>query len=302
MDGFVTTQLLYVASELGVGRALADGPRTGAEVAEAVRCRRGRADAVLRGLALEDVVEERDGRFALTPLGEQLERMAGALRVRGAVYYDAAEGLLEAVREAARPSSGCTARPSSPTSTTSGRRGGLPGLDGRPLRAGGGRRRGRLRLQRVQQPRRRGRRARRAARGDPRRNAAARHPARPCRRGLRGARAPRRAGGVRGGRLLRPCPGGADAYLLSRVLHDWDDEPARRILPSSVRRCRRTAACSSSTRSSRSARRTCRRRSAWTCTCCCCSAPASAPSRSSAPALVGGYEVPRVVPTGSPRA
>ena len=35
---------------------------------------------------------------------------------------------------------------------------------------------------------------------------------------------------MRGRRLLRVVPAGADAYLLSRVLHDWDDEDALRIL------------------------------------------------------------------------
>jgi hypothetical protein len=90
--------LLYVAVELGVGRALADGPRTGAEVAAAVGADAAALTRVLRGLALEDVVAEEDGRFALTPIGEQLERLAGAARVRGALYYHGAEGLLEAVR------------------------------------------------------------------------------------------------------------------------------------------------------------------------------------------------------------
>jgi hypothetical protein len=36
IDGYMTTQLVYVAAKLGVGEVLADGPRTGAEVAEAV--------------------------------------------------------------------------------------------------------------------------------------------------------------------------------------------------------------------------------------------------------------------------
>ena len=36
MEGYVTTQLLYVAAKLGIPEVLADGPRTGAQVAEAV--------------------------------------------------------------------------------------------------------------------------------------------------------------------------------------------------------------------------------------------------------------------------
>jgi hypothetical protein len=33
-----------------------------------------------------------------------------------------------------------------------------------------------------------------------------------------------------GGDFFTEVPGGADAYVLSRVLHDWDDEDARRVL------------------------------------------------------------------------
>ncbi|EFC78776.1 methyltransferase [Parafrankia sp. EUN1f] len=40
------------------------------------------------------------------------------------------------------------------------------------------------------------------------------------------------------GSFFDPLPGGADVYLLSDILHDWDDEHARRILA----RCRRAAA------------------------------------------------------------
>jgi hypothetical protein len=98
MDGFVITQLLYVASQLGVAQALADGPRTGPEVAEAVGADPDAITRVLRGLALEDVVSEQDGRFALTPVGALLPALEGSLRVRGELYYHGAEGLLDAVR------------------------------------------------------------------------------------------------------------------------------------------------------------------------------------------------------------
>jgi len=98
MDGFVTTQLLYVAAKLGVAEALADGPRTGAQLAHDVGADPAALTRVLRGLALEDVVAEEDGRFALTPLGACLPALAGAITVRGELYYRGAEGLLDAVR------------------------------------------------------------------------------------------------------------------------------------------------------------------------------------------------------------
>jgi hypothetical protein len=104
MDGYLTTQLLYVAAKLGVADALADGPRTPEEIAEAVGADAPLLRRVLRGLALDDVLAEQDGRFALTPLGECLrEGVAGSLRgpviVRGELYYEAAAGVLQTVRE-----------------------------------------------------------------------------------------------------------------------------------------------------------------------------------------------------------
>ena len=36
IDGYVTTQLLYVAAKLGVADVLAEGPRSGQEIADAV--------------------------------------------------------------------------------------------------------------------------------------------------------------------------------------------------------------------------------------------------------------------------
>ena len=73
-------------------------PGTGPEVAAAVGADAGAMTRVLRGLALEGVVTEEDGRFSLTPVGECLPAMAGPLAVRGELYYHGAEGLLEAVR------------------------------------------------------------------------------------------------------------------------------------------------------------------------------------------------------------
>jgi hypothetical protein len=105
MDGFLTTQALYIAAKLGVADALADGPRTGRAIAEAVGADPDALTRVLRGLVLEDVLaEEGDGRFALTPLGACLRdgvpgSLRGAVLARGEVYYGAAAGLLRAIRE-----------------------------------------------------------------------------------------------------------------------------------------------------------------------------------------------------------
>jgi hypothetical protein len=104
MDGYLTTQLLYVAAKLGIADVLADGPRTAEEIAEAVGADAPLLRRVLRGLALDEVLAEQDGRFALTPLGECLrEGVAGSLRgpviVRGELYYEAAAGVLQTVRE-----------------------------------------------------------------------------------------------------------------------------------------------------------------------------------------------------------
>ena len=102
MDGYVTTQLLYVAAKLGVADVLADGARTAAEIAEAVGADAALLGRALRGLVLEDVLSEEDGHFALTPLCVWLrEGVPGSLRgpimVRGDVYYGAAAGLLATV-------------------------------------------------------------------------------------------------------------------------------------------------------------------------------------------------------------
>jgi hypothetical protein len=104
MDGYLTTQLLYVAARLGVGEALAGGPRDAEAVARAVGAQPDALRRVLRSLAAEGVLDEGpDGRFGLTALGECLRADApgslrGAIVARGDVYYAAAAGLLDAVR------------------------------------------------------------------------------------------------------------------------------------------------------------------------------------------------------------
>lgn len=70
MDGYLVTQLLYIAAKLDIADALSDGPQT----AEALARKKGiNADAlrrVLRGLAAEGLFDElSDGRFGLSAPG-----------------------------------------------------------------------------------------------------------------------------------------------------------------------------------------------------------------------------------------
>ena len=99
MDGYLTTQVLYAASELGVLDALASRPQTAAELAEAAGVAADPLRRILRGLVIEDVaLENGDGSFELTELGSALARRPGSLQVRGSFYYRAAAGLLDALR------------------------------------------------------------------------------------------------------------------------------------------------------------------------------------------------------------
>nr|WP_306765078.1 methyltransferase [Solirubrobacter soli] len=231
LDGYVVTQLLYVAEELGVARVLAEGPRTGAELAEAVGADPAALTRVLRGLAIEGVVSEHDGRFALTPIGEQLEPLAGMARGRGQVYYSAAGGLLDAVREGGvafervngtsffAHLDGAPADDAAFAASMAGRAeteasavvdaydfGAFETL----IDVGGGRG---ILLRAILD--RWPLRATLVDRADTVATA----------RESLGDRATCVAGD-----FFDRVPAGADAYLLSRILHDWDDEPARRIL------------------------------------------------------------------------
>jgi hypothetical protein len=104
IDGYLVTQMIYVAAALGVADALADGPRSSAELARTVGADPGALHRLLRGLAAEEVLtEDHDGRFALAPAGELLRTgvpgsLRGAVLARGEVYHDAAGRMLAGVR------------------------------------------------------------------------------------------------------------------------------------------------------------------------------------------------------------
>jgi SAM-dependent methyltransferase len=104
IDGFVATQLLYVAAKLGIADTLSVGAQSAGELAEATGADPATLRRVLRGLAAVDVLDERDdGRFALGALGEALRPLQGAAIARGEVYYDSAAGLFEAVMKGGVP-------------------------------------------------------------------------------------------------------------------------------------------------------------------------------------------------------
>ena len=98
MDGFLATQLVYVAAKLGLADVLTGGPHSAAEVAQRVGADRQSLARVMRGLAAEGVlVEDDDGRFELTEVGRALGTLGGAAVVRGDLYYHSAAGLLDTV-------------------------------------------------------------------------------------------------------------------------------------------------------------------------------------------------------------
>jgi hypothetical protein len=237
VDGYLTTQLLYVAAELGLADALGPGARDAGELAAEVGADPAVLSRVLRGLAADGVLDERPGRrFALTAVGELLRvghprSMHGAVLVRGRLYYGALAGLSRAVREGGTPFEITNGAPF------------FAHLAAHPAQEAA--------FQESMTARSRREAAAVVAAGDFARFGtlvdvgggsglllAAILDANP---GLTGtlfdrpevvARAP--VAGI-GGDFFTAVPPGADAYLLSRVVHDWDDAEAVAIL----RTCRR---------------------------------------------------------------
>jgi hypothetical protein len=248
MDGFLTTQILYVAAELGVADALADSPRTGEDLATALGAEPGALYRVLRGLAAVGVLDELpDRRFGLTRLGALLRdgdpgSQRGAVLARGRLYYRALDGLLDAVRAggtaferahgrsffdhlAAHPAEAAAFQGSMASRSGQEAAAVVAAYDFGGIRrlvdVGGGR--GVL--------------------------LAAILAAAPSLTGVlfdrpevveqaRASLTMSAAGGrwqVVGGDFFESVPADGDAYLLSRVIHDWDDSDAVRILSN----CRR---------------------------------------------------------------
>jgi trans-aconitate methyltransferase len=109
MDGYLTTQLLHVVARLGVADVLKAAPRTADDVAAAVGADPALLRRVLRGLVVDGVLDEdADGRFSLTALGAWLRRdvdgsLHGQVVMRGDLYYHAGAALLAAVTDGGVP-------------------------------------------------------------------------------------------------------------------------------------------------------------------------------------------------------
>jgi hypothetical protein len=98
MDGFMTTQMIYVAAKLGIAELLHEAPRTGQNLAAEVGAQSEPLTRVLRDLAAVGVFAELDdGRFTLTELGDALRYMGGVAIARAEIYFHSAERLLDAV-------------------------------------------------------------------------------------------------------------------------------------------------------------------------------------------------------------
>jgi hypothetical protein len=74
IQGFQVTQCIYVAAKLGIADLLKDGPRTSEEMALATSTNAPSLYRVLRLLTAVDLLREEEGHsFALTPLGTYLQ-------------------------------------------------------------------------------------------------------------------------------------------------------------------------------------------------------------------------------------
>jgi SAM-dependent methyltransferase len=106
VGGFISTQLVYVVAKLGIADQLRQGPRSSAELAQATGVDAGALRRVLRGLVNRGLfLEVEVDRFALTAAGELLKSdmsvdMRGAAINAGELLYGAWGELLRTVRTA----------------------------------------------------------------------------------------------------------------------------------------------------------------------------------------------------------
>lgn len=81
MSGYWVSQIIYVASKLGLADLLKDGPKQTDELAKATDTHAQTLYRLLRALSsLGLLTEDENGRFALTPLGAPLQDGPGSVR------------------------------------------------------------------------------------------------------------------------------------------------------------------------------------------------------------------------------
>lgn len=104
ITGYETSQVIYVAARLGVADLLSEGPRTAGELADALRVDAGALRRVLHALAALGLLERLGGsRYAVTEAGARMrEGVPGSLRafalLSGERSYRAWSGLLHSVK------------------------------------------------------------------------------------------------------------------------------------------------------------------------------------------------------------
>lgn len=104
IHGYALSQCIYVAAQLGIADALSIGPQSSADLAARLEVAPATLHRILRGLVHAGVLrEEEDGRFALTTVGEYLgSHTTGSLRglaiIHGAAFYPAWGALLPSLQ------------------------------------------------------------------------------------------------------------------------------------------------------------------------------------------------------------
>jgi len=100
--GYWTTQAIFVAAELRIADLLADGPKLPEELGREAGVRGDMIYRLLRALASVGIFAEDDGgRFALTPLADTLRGESGQrayARLHGQEFYQSWAKMLDAVR------------------------------------------------------------------------------------------------------------------------------------------------------------------------------------------------------------
>lgn len=242
-DGYLTTQLLYIAARLNLADRLAAGPTSSQELALKAGIDPLVMHRLLRGLAAEGVLEEHaDAMFALTELGQPLradhpQSLRGAALARGGLYFAVAAQLLPALQAgvipfdhangqslftylSANPAAESAFQQSMTARAARDRADLLAAYDFNDVRhlvdVGGG---AGAMLAAILQ-------------AFPHLQATLmdRPETIPLAREALASQGMLERVDLVGGDFFSAVPQGGDCYLLSRVLHDWDDDRARRIL------------------------------------------------------------------------